>query len=159
MRLSAPARKKQIIDIAMKLFSEQGFDGTSTRQIADAAGVNEAIIFRHFKTKEDLYWAVLADRMERTGRNRRIRELLESNGETREVMVAIAEAMLDRTSDDTAMTRLLLYSALRTRDLSERFFQTYAQENFELMAEFIRRRIEESKFRAVDPMIAARSFL
>lgn len=159
MRLSAPARKKQIIDIAMKLFSEQGFDGTSTRQIADAAGVNEAIIFRHFKTKEDLYWAVLADRMERTGRNRRIRELLESNGETREVMVAIAEAMLDRTSDDTAMTRLLLYSALRNRDLSERFFQTYAQENFELMAEFIRRRIEESKFRAVDPMIAARSFL
>jgi len=159
MRLAASERRKQLIDIAMKLFSEQGFDGTSTREIAQAAGVNEAIIFRHFKTKEDLYWAVLADRIERRGRSRRVRELLESDGDAREVMTAIAEAMLDRTAEDTAVTRLLFYSALRNRDLSERFFQTYAQEKFELLAEFIGRRIEAGEFRTADPMIAARSFL
>jgi TetR/AcrR family transcriptional regulator len=73
MRLPAPDRKKQLLEIAMKLFSDQGFDGTTTRKIAEAAGVNEALIFRHFRTKEDLFWAVLSDRVERRGRNRRIR--------------------------------------------------------------------------------------
>jgi len=159
MRLAAPDRKKQLIDIAMKLFSEQGFDGTSTREIAEAAGVNEAIIFRHFKTKEDLYWAVLADRVERRGRNRRIRELLESDGDFREVLVSIAEILLDRTADDAAVTRLLFYSALRNRDLSDRFFQTYAHEKFDLLADFVRQGIEGRRFRAVDPLVAARSFV
>jgi TetR/AcrR family transcriptional regulator len=159
MRLAASDRKKQIIDIAMKLFSEQGFDGTSTRQIADAAAINEAIIFRHFKTKEDLYWAVLADRIERRGRNRRVRELIESHGDTRDILAAIAETMLDRTADDTAVTRLLFYSALRNRELSDRFFQTYAHEKFELLSDFFIHRIAEGEFRAVDPLVAARSFL
>jgi len=159
MRLAASDRKKQLIDTAMQLFSEQGFDGTSTREIADAAGVNEAIIFRHFKTKEDLYWAVLADRIERRGRTRRVKELLDSGGETRQILLGIAETMLDRTADDTAVTRLLFYSALRSRELSDRFFQTYAHEKFELLSDFFRRRMEAGEFRAVDPLIAARSFL
>ena len=159
MRLAASDRRKQLIETAMRLFAEQGFDGTSTREIAEAAGVTEAIIFRHFRTKEDLYWAVLADRVERRGRNRRIRELLESGEDFREVLVSIAETLLDRTADDTAVTRLLFYSALRNRDLADRFFETYAHKKFELLAEFIRREIESGRFREVDPLVAARSFL
>ncbi len=159
MRLAASDRRKQLIDIAMKLFSEQGFDGTSTREIAEAAGINEAIIFRHFKTKEDLYWAVLADRIERRGRNRRIREAIESGESVRRVLVSIAEILLDRTADDTAVTRLLFYSALRNRELSDRFFETYAHESFELLSDLIAREIEAGRFRAVDPLVAARSFL
>jgi AcrR family transcriptional regulator len=159
MRLPAPDRKKQLLEIAMKLFSEQGFDGTSTREIAEAAGVNEALIFRHFRTKEDLFWAVLSDRVERRGRNRRIRELAKSEGDFREVLVAIAETLLDRTDDDAAVTRLLFYSALRNRELSHRFFRTYGQEKFETLADHIRVGIAAGRLRAVNPAIAARSFL
>ena len=159
MRLAASDRKKQLLEIAMKLFSEKGFDGTSTREIAQAAGVNEAIIFRHFRTKEDLFWAVLSDRIERRGRNRRMRELLRSRGDIREVLVAIAETLLDRTEDDAAVTRLLFYSALRTRELSHRFFQAYGEEKLDMLASFIRAGIGAGHFRKVNPMIAARAFL
>ncbi len=159
MRLPARDRKKQLLEIAMKLFSEQGFDGTSTREIAEAAGVNEALIFRHFRTKEDFFWAVLSDRVERRGRNRRIRELAKSEGDFREVLVAIAETLLDRTDDDAAVTRLLFYSALRNRELSHRFFRTYGQEKFETLADHIRVGIAAGRLRAVNPAIAARSFL
>jgi AcrR family transcriptional regulator len=159
MRVPASDRKKQLLEIAMKLFSEQGFDGTSTREIAGAAGVNEALIFRHFRTKEELFWSVLSDRVERRGRNRRMRELVESGSDFREVLVAIAEILLDRTDDDTAVTRLLLYSALRNRELSDRFFRTYGQEKCELLAGHIRFGIEAGHFRVVNPVIAARSFL
>jgi AcrR family transcriptional regulator len=159
VRLAAPDRKKQLIDIAMKLFSEQGFDGTSTREIAKAARINEAIIFRHFKTKEDLYSAVLADRIDSRGQNRSIRELVESGGDFYGILVAIAETLLDRTADDASVTRLLFYSALRNRELSDRFFQTYAHENFELLSDFIWKGIVKGQFRAVEPVVAARSFL
>jgi AcrR family transcriptional regulator len=159
MRLPASDRKKQILEIAMRRFSEQGFDGTSTREIAEAAGINEALIFRHFRTKEDLFGEVLSDRVERRGRNRRMRKLVQSEGDSREVLVAIAETLLDRTDDDAAVTRLLLYSALRNRELSERFFRTYGLEKLELLAAHIRVGIEAGHFRLVNPVIAARSFL
>jgi AcrR family transcriptional regulator len=159
MRLTAPDRKKQLIDIAMKLFSEQGFDGTSTRQIAEAAGINESIIFRHFRTKEDLFWAVLSDHVERRGRNRRMREVIESQRDFRQLLIAIAEDLLNRTSDDTAVTRLLFFSALRNNELTDRFFRTYAQESFEMLAEVIREGMAKGRFRRVDPLIAARSFI
>src|SRR5260370_42373215 len=112
MRLAAPDRKKQLIDMAMKLFSEQGFDGTSTREIAKAAGINEAIIFRHFKTKEDLYRAVLADRIESRGRNRRIRELHKSGGAFYASLLCVAETLLHPAADLPHITRVLFYIAL-----------------------------------------------
>ncbi|PYX83549.1 MAG: TetR family transcriptional regulator, partial [Acidobacteria bacterium] len=58
-RLPAARRKEQILEVAASLFARRGFQGTTTRQIADAAAVNEAIVFRHFRSKEALYWGVL----------------------------------------------------------------------------------------------------
>src|SRR3954469_1538816 len=58
-RMAAVDRRLQIALTAMRLFSERGFRGTTTKEIAQAAGVSEAIIFRHFATKEDLYSAII----------------------------------------------------------------------------------------------------
>src|ERR1700679_2619741 len=58
-RMAANDRRNQLIEVAIDLFSRKGFGGTTTREIAAAAGVTEAIIFRHFATKEDLYKAIL----------------------------------------------------------------------------------------------------
>ena len=64
MRTAAKTRRRQILAAALRLFSRQGFDATTTRAIAQLAGVNEAIIFRHFTSKEELYWAVLSEQMQ-----------------------------------------------------------------------------------------------
>ncbi|WP_164507134.1 TetR/AcrR family transcriptional regulator [Companilactobacillus furfuricola] len=54
-----PKGKRQVILAAMKLFANQGFDGTSTQQIAQESGMSQATIFKYFKTKEDLLrWIV-----------------------------------------------------------------------------------------------------
>ena len=58
-RFSAEDRRHQILQVATELFAGRGFEGTTTREIARRAKVNEAIIFRHFPTKDDLYWAVI----------------------------------------------------------------------------------------------------
>src|SRR3712207_527601 len=53
-RMAADERRQQIVAVAMRLFSERGFRGTTTKEIAQAAGVSEAIISRHFATKDEL---------------------------------------------------------------------------------------------------------
>src|SRR5262245_27065586 len=55
----AAARREQIIETALKLLSKNGFDGTSTRQIAKAAGITEGLVFYYFPTKMTLLAAVL----------------------------------------------------------------------------------------------------
>ncbi|MCA9453319.1 MAG: TetR/AcrR family transcriptional regulator, partial [Nitrospira sp.] len=60
-RISGPVRKAKIIQSAASLFAKKGFNGTKTREIAHRAGVSEALIFKHFPSKEDLYAAILAE--------------------------------------------------------------------------------------------------
>lgn len=66
-----PARKQQkrsiqtrqkLLDAALEAFSENGFKGTSTRDIAERAGVHHPLITYHFKNKEEL-WRAAADRV------------------------------------------------------------------------------------------------
>src|SRR5262245_58831982 len=57
--MAGEERRLQILRVAEQLFSERGFRGTTTKEIALAAGVSEAMVFRHFATKEELYAAIL----------------------------------------------------------------------------------------------------
>lgn len=54
-----PKGKKSALIAAMRLFSESGFDGTSTTQVAEEAGISQATIFKYFHTKQDLLMAIV----------------------------------------------------------------------------------------------------
>ncbi|HZU35199.1 MAG TPA: helix-turn-helix domain-containing protein [Gemmataceae bacterium] len=58
-RLSSEERRAAIIQAVRRLFADKGFDGTTTRELAEAAGVSEALLFKHFPNKEALYSAML----------------------------------------------------------------------------------------------------
>jgi AcrR family transcriptional regulator len=141
------------------LFAQQGFEGTTTRQIAERARVNEAIIFRHFPTKEDLYWAIIDRESKLAGWQPALQQQLSSGAGDREVFAGIAEDILLRRVKDNSLSRLLLFSALENQRRSQRFFQTHVVEYYETIARYIRRRIEDGAFRAVDPLLAARGFV
>src|SRR5437867_7190166 len=91
-RLTAPDRRSQILAAALEIFAEQGFHGTRTRELAERAGVSEALVFHHFPTKEALIRAIL----ELVGFQERIRLMEERFGEMapRQALVAIAEHFL-----------------------------------------------------------------
>src|SRR5437764_8427600 len=59
LKLSSEERRAAIIRAVRRLFAEKGFHGTTTRELAEAAGVSEALLFKHFPTKEALYSAML----------------------------------------------------------------------------------------------------
>src|ERR1044071_9733238 len=54
-RLSAEQRREAIVRAALAVFARKGFANTTTRQLAEAAGVSEALIYKHFPSKESLY--------------------------------------------------------------------------------------------------------
>ncbi|MCA9281475.1 MAG: TetR/AcrR family transcriptional regulator [Phycisphaerales bacterium] len=58
-RLPAAQRKEQLLDTAVELFARRGFGGATTAELAKAAGVTEPIIYRHFRSKKDLFIAVI----------------------------------------------------------------------------------------------------
>jgi AcrR family transcriptional regulator len=145
---------------ATKLFARQGFEGTSTREIAELAGVNEAIIFRHFPCKEDLYWAILEDKIHpKNGSGGDLEDRLAAGEDDRQIFRAIAEDILRSNTRDPSLSRLLLFSALENHRLSQRFFRTYVADYYEVLAQHIRKRIRSGAFRPVDPLLAARGFL
>lgn len=159
IRFSAADRREQILDVATRLFARQGFQGTTTKQISLHAKVNEALIFRHFPSKDDLYWAVIQRKIASVSPRERMREELDPEGEDREVFTHLAAEILNRRAEDQTLSRMLLYSALENHKLSQRFFRTYVSGYYDLLADFIRRRIAEGRFRVVDPLLAARGFL
>src|SRR5689334_13617979 len=58
-RLKAPQRREQLIEVATKLFAKWGYDATTTAAIAEAAGVTEPILYRHFDSKQELFVAIV----------------------------------------------------------------------------------------------------
>jgi AcrR family transcriptional regulator len=139
-RISSVDRREQILGIATEMFAEKGFEGTTTREIAAHAQINEALIFRHFPTKEELYWAVL-------------------EAKVREALLAVAEWTLQRRAEDHATTRLSLFCALERHELSRRFFGHFIAEYFEVLAGYLRRQMRLGVLRSADPFMAARSFI
>jgi AcrR family transcriptional regulator len=60
-RMAAADRRRHLIETAIRLFTEGSYRGTTTAEIARAAGISEPILYRHFASKRDLYLAALGD--------------------------------------------------------------------------------------------------
>lgn len=58
-RLSSQQRRQAIVEAVRGVFADKGFDGTTTRELANAAGVSEALIYKHFPSKASLHAAML----------------------------------------------------------------------------------------------------
>lgn len=158
-RIPAAQRRQQILEVATTLFAQQGFHGTTTRQIAERVGVKEIILFRLFPTKRELYWAVIEAKCTPPPGEKPLTDFLLPNGNDHAMFTAIATGILERHMQDTTLTRLLLFSTLEAHDLSDRFYRSYASGFYETLAAHVRRRIREGKFRRLDPLLTARAFI
>ena len=59
VRLDSEERRKAIVAAAVPLFARRGFAGATTRELAEAAGISEGLLFRHFPSKKHLYGEIL----------------------------------------------------------------------------------------------------
>ena len=158
LRLNANDRRSQILAAALDVFAELGFHGARTRDVAERAGVSEALLFRHFPTKEDLIRAIL----ESVGFEERI-ELLEERFAQlppRDALCRLAEHSLTALRDDPRLFRVVFFGVLEVPDLAGQFYRTFLSRLLAFETRLFERAFaERGARRAVrDAAVAARSF-
>jgi len=161
-RMAGEDRKHQILAVAVRLFSERGFRGTTTKEIAQTAGVSEAMVFRHFATKQELYAAILDHKACTTGWKFEPAEMAAdaiSRRDDRAVFEELALAALQHHQDDPDFQRLLLHSALEKHELAQMFFDQFVLRVYDFLGSYIRERQREGAFVEMDPAIVVRSFI
>jgi TetR/AcrR family transcriptional regulator len=158
-------RREQILKTAVQLFSQRGFSGTTTKEIARAAGVSEAIIFRHFATKDELYGAIL----ESKSCEGELQQLpWEVNPELKRAMdegddfaffYNLGMHAMNKHHSDVGFMRLLFYSALEEHDLAERFFNEFISRLYVFIGAYVEKRQNEGAMRQVKPRVVVRAFM
>ena len=158
-RIPQEERRTQIIDAAIALFANKGFKGTTTREIACAAGISEAIIFRHFATKEDLYDAIIAHTLEKRFRAWEQEEgLLQLPSDLEAALKIYAHAYIRRNREDPTFIRLMLYSALEDHKFRERFLEVYRSPYLTTISKTLDEGISRGDYRPVNPRLTIRAF-
>ena len=153
----AAARREQILETALRLFAERGFDATSTRQIAKEAEIAEGLIFHYFPTKGSLLTAILEDRLEgRRAFRTLLRPLLEgASGKTApEVLRAVASGWLATLRRDDEIV-VVLFTAAQTNPEVGAAWQGLIREGTELLTGYLASRVEAGELREDLPLETA----
>lgn len=164
-RMTGDARRELILQTAVDLFSKKGFKGTTTKEIAAASGVSEAMVFRHFASKDDLYAAILDAKACVDGThmfpwegNEALQKAVAEKDDFG-VFYNIALAAMNKHHEDVPFMRLLFYSALEEHQLAARFFQEFISEVYKFIGGYIAERQRDGEFREMNPKVAVRSFV
>ena len=157
-RMTGSERRLQIVEAAEGLFARRGFRGTTTREIANAAGVSEATIFKHFRRKADLYQAIIESRLSDSKGDFVLIKRLEGKAGV-EAFRELAMFIMERYAEDPTFSRLLLFSALEANEMSDMVVASKGVETLKYLAKEVRKLVKAGEFRRVDPHLAARAFL
>jgi len=153
----AAARREQILETALRLFAAQGFDATSTRQIAIEAGIAEGLIFHYFPTKANLLTTILEDRLEgRQAFRAQLRPLLEdADGKPApEVLRAVASGWLATLRRDEELV-IVLFATAQTNPEVRQAWQGLIREGTELLTGYLAARVEAGELRKDLPLETA----
>jgi TetR/AcrR family transcriptional regulator len=151
-------RRQDILTAAEKLFSEKGFKGTTTKELAANAGVHEAILFRHFTNKQELYRAAMETKLSRN-RDTALDQMQKcaKQRDDHGFFEALARGLLNRFENDPSITRLILYSALDGHEPAKVAIERQLRVERPTL-DYISKRIREGAFRKLDPQHAVMAF-
>ncbi|MCX6609800.1 MAG: TetR/AcrR family transcriptional regulator [Acidobacteria bacterium] len=158
-RLSSQDRRSAILSAAIRLFSERGFRGVTTRELAATLGVSEPVLYQHFPSKKDLYTAIIEE-----SKDDHYLEALEglsrkaASSDDEDFFTHLAHAMIRWHELKPELIRLKLFSNLEGHELMEEFHDKQARPFIEIISGYIERRALEGAFQNVPPLGAALAF-
>ena len=115
----AAIRREQVLSAALALFCEHGYAATSTRRIAEAAGVAEGLVFHYFPTKDALLWTLAA--RQHTFAGRVLTVLLQAgDSSARDLLRAVADGLAGVSAEEGAFIGFMLAEAQVNAELRAR---------------------------------------
>ena len=149
-------RRQQILDAALKVFSEKGFEEATNAEIAGIAGIAPGTIYNYFPSKRELLVEVVKNFLV----TEQFLHLFEHAGEME--YLTFLSSVLDNRMDfieDSVKTRMLLLMAeiLRDPELREIYDRQVIRPVISRMEKFLEDRADEGEFRRVNPRIITRA--
>jgi AcrR family transcriptional regulator len=155
--MSAETTRDKILEASLKLFSQKGFLGATTREIAREAGVAEVTLFRHFPSKEALFEEVIR-RYSFLPALKGILPGLERAG-YEEAILEIARRFLERLEERKDLIRIMLAERYHYPSQVKGIFRGFLGEMIRMLADYFRQLQARGILRDFDPDVGAKAFL
>lgn len=156
-------KQKRILEAALHTFAEKGFSGASTSLIAERAGVAEATIFKHYKTKKGLLLRLVIPALGKVATPYLIRPVLQIIDQDKPLRQVFQELYADRVHQIEAnweKIRVILVESLFHPELREALKNHVSQAIFKVMSERVERLQAEGRLRQDIPThVLIRSFM
>lgn len=157
-------REEEILEAAVKIFSDKGYSAATTSEIAKEAGVAEGTIFRYFKTKKDILNKVMVKTITVMGdriMSKRLTEIFENNKHMneRELLKYLLKDRLAIALKYFDMVKVVLTEIQYHEDLKEAFVNNIIMKGKNILALYFKEGIEKGIFKDIDINITIRSML
>jgi AcrR family transcriptional regulator len=143
----------RLVEAAVQLFSRRGFKGTSTRDVANLAGVNEATLFRYFARKSELFWAAAESRLNRLKFGRELQNGLAKDLDPDIIVPMLAAFVVENMSELPELPRLLYVAQFELHG-ADRMFREHLGPIFDAVNAYFSRCAAKGLIRDLDPTIA-----
>lgn len=160
-RVPSDERRVQVLRVAAELFARHGFAGTTTRQIAAAAGTTETVLFRLFPTKEALYLDVLEYEVPAIGVERfldRLRALAAARDDEA-LCRLVVDAILLSFRQQPVYHRLMLFAVLEHQDLARAWQVRYMAPVAGFLTDYVAHRQAEGAMTGVRPALVVHTLI
>lgn len=150
-------RKKQILTEATRLFSEFGYDKVTIKTLAEACGITEPALYRHYESKDAIYSRVL-DSIEERLSNVAIFEELAQINDVAVFLEKYATHIISFFSENRDIYRLLLFAALRDHPKAKRVYHMIRGSYVKLLIRQLNQFYDDGKIIKKNNEITARCF-
>lgn len=146
----------RIVEAAVRLFSQQGYKGTSTRDISHLAKVNEVTLFRYFPRKADMFWAAAESRLSRVRMDRELQRCLSADAELQVTVPMLAKFMVENIFDHQDLLRMVYVAGFEVPG-ADGMVREYLGPIFDLVHGYFQRCAAKGMIGAIDPSVATLS--
>jgi TetR/AcrR family transcriptional regulator len=147
----------RILDAAMRVFSKEGYEGATTKKIAEMANVNEVTLFRKFRSKENILKTVISKNQQEAIRTLDSILLMEKSMDIQKCLLDLGNSIMEFMSQRMDFIIMLIAEG-RKRDEIGLTLHSFLKKILEHLSEYFTEQITKGKMRNIDPDVAAFSY-
>ncbi|MFL0252205.1 TetR/AcrR family transcriptional regulator [Clostridium neuense] len=164
VRKAAENREQEILDAAIRIFSEKGYNAATTSEISREAGIAEGTLFRYFKNKKALLAKIVILSSKTIGKNiiaKRLGKLIEKNKDKdlREIVKIIMLDRIDLLEKNKELFKIVFTEIQYQEDLKQAFKENIILAAKDILVDYIDKSQFKEVFKDVDPMVVGRTMI
>lgn len=143
--MSITKTRQKLIEVARELFAHKGLESTTMNDIAAASGRGRRTLYTYFRSKEEIYYAVIEEELERL--SEKMDEVLSMNVEPEEKVFTLIYSHLNIIKDTVARNGTLRAEFFRNIWKVEKVRKTFDEEERRFLSQVLQEGVDKGRFR------------